>query len=123
PEDALPGPMAALDDALATLFGPARSRWGFALGQNMYTPINKRRRDPDPRDQPYAGYLYGEVSLDRRTETTLDRFSLQLGVVGPSSLARQSQDIVHALINDRQSRGWRYQLHDEPVFNLGYSRT
>lgn len=123
PEDQLPGPMAALDRALADLFGPARSRWGFALGQNMYTPINKRLRDPDPRDRPYAGLLYGEVSLDRRTETTLDRFALTIGVVGPTSVARQTQDIVHSLIGDRQARGWNYQIHDEPVFNLTYDRT
>ncbi|MDB5373438.1 MAG: hypothetical protein JWP04_2080 [Belnapia sp.] len=122
-EDSLPGPMASLDRALADIFGPARSRWGFALGQNMYTPINKRLRDPDPRDRPYAGLLYGEISLDRRTETTLDRFSLTLGVVGPTSLARQTQDIVHALIGDRQARGWGFQIHDEPVFNLAYDRT
>ena len=121
-EDSLPHPLAALDQALAELFGPARSRWGVALGQNMYTPVNKRRADPDPRDRPYAGYLYGEVSLDRRTQTTLDRFSLQLGVVGPSSLARPTQDVVHTLLGDRPARGWHYQIHDEPVFNLGYDR-
>ncbi|MDN3564373.1 lipid A deacylase LpxR family protein [Paeniroseomonas aquatica] len=122
-EESLPGPMAALDRALADLFGPARSRWGIALGQNMYTPINKRLREPDPRDRPYAGLLYGEVSLDRRTSTTLDRFSMTLGVVGPTSLARQTQDIVHAAIGDRQARGWGFQIHDEPVFNIGYERT
>ena len=121
-EESLPGPMAALDRALAELFGPARSRWGFALGQDMFTPVNKRLSVPDPRDRPYAGYLYGEVSLDRRTQTTLDRFSLQLGVVGPSSLARPTQDVVHAILGDRQARGWHYQLRDEPVFNLGYDR-
>jgi lipid A 3-O-deacylase len=122
-EDQLPGPMASLDRALAELFGPARSRWGFALGQNMYTPINKRLRDPDPRDRPYAGLLYADISLDRRTETTLDRFSFTFGVVGPTSFARQTQDIVHSLIGDRQARGWNHQIHDEPVFNLTYDRT
>ena len=122
-EEALPGPLAALDRGLAELFGPARSRWGVALGQNMYTPINKRLNNPDPEDRPYAGYLYAEFSLDRRTRTTLDRYSLQLGMVGPSSLARPTQDVVHELIGDRQARGWHYQIHDEPVFNLAWDRT
>jgi hypothetical protein len=121
-EDNLPGPMAALDEALAKLFGPARSRWGLGFGQSMFTPVDIRRRDPDPRDRPYAGYLYGEISLDRRTQTTLDRFSLQVGVVGPSSLARQAQEVVHTVLGDREARGWRYQLRDEPVFNLNYDR-
>jgi hypothetical protein len=122
-EDSLPGPMAALDNALAGLFGPARSRWGIGLGQNMFTPVDKRLNQPDPRDRPYAGYLYGEVSLDRRGWATLDRFSLQLGVVGEIALAEEAQDIVHALLGDRQAKGWSYQIRDEPVFNLAYDRT
>jgi hypothetical protein len=89
----------------------------------MYTPIDKRLSNPDPRDRPYAGYLYAELSLDRRTQTTLDRYSLQVGVVGPTALARQAQDVVHSILGDRQARGWHYQLHDEPVFNLGWDRT
>ena len=63
------------------------------------------------------------IPLDRRTRTTLDRYSLQLGMVGPSSLARPTQDVVHELIGDRQARGWHYQIHDEPVFNLAWDRT
>ena len=121
-EDNLPGPLESLDQALAGLFGPARSRWGLGFGQDMFTPVNKRLNNPDPRDRPYAGYLYGEINLDRRTWNTLDRFNLQVGVVGPSSLARPTQDVVHAILGDRQARGWHYQLHDEPVFNLHYDR-
>ena len=44
-------------------------------------------------------------------------------MVGPSSLARPTQDVVHELIGDRQARGWHYQVHDEPVFNLAWDRT
>jgi len=122
-EDNLPSIMAALDRGLAEIFGPARSRWGLGIGQNMYTPQDKLRTNPDPRDRPYAGYLYAELSLDRRTATTLDRFSLQAGVVGPSALGREAQDLVHSVLGDRQSRGWSRQLHDEPVFNLSFDRT
>ncbi|MBV1798379.1 lipid A deacylase LpxR family protein [Siccirubricoccus sp. G192] len=122
-EGSLPAPLAWVDRGLGGLLGPAQTRWGLALGQNMYTPVDKRLSNPDPRDRPYAGYLYGEISLDRRTETTLDRLSLQVGVVGPSSLARPTQDVVHNMLSDRQARGWHYQLQDEPVFNLGWDRT
>ena len=122
PEGALPAPFAVVDRALAGLLGPAQSAWGLSIGQNMYTPRDKARTNPDPRDRPYAGYLYGELTLDRRTTSTLDRVSLQLGMVGPSALAKESQDLVHSILGDRQARGWGRQLKDEPVFNLGWER-
>jgi lipid A 3-O-deacylase len=123
PEAALPGPVAALDEALANIFGAAQSRWGLAIGQNMYTPRDLRRSPPDPNDRPYAGYLYLEGSLDRRTSNTLDRFTVQLGVVGPSALGKEAQDFVHSIIGGRKAQGWHYQLQDEPTFNLGWQRT
>lgn len=122
PEGSLPGPVAALDRSLASIFGQANTRWGVALGQLIYTPEDKRRRIPDPTDHPYAGYSFLEFSLDRRTENTLDRFFGQIGVVGPSSLAKQTQDAVHVLINDARARGWHSQIKDEPALNLGYQR-
>ncbi len=122
PEAQLPGPVEALDAALGRLLGPAQSRWGLSLGQNIYTPRNTAAYVPDPHDRPYAGYLYLEGSLDRRTETTLDRFTVAGGIVGPGSLGRKTQDIVHDLIGDKRPHGWRYQLRDEPTFNLGWQR-
>lgn len=121
-EGNLPGFVAWLDNGLGALLGPANSRWGIGLGQNIYTPVDIRLREPDPRDRPYAGYLYANLTLDRRTWTTLDRFEFQAGVVGPSSLGRQSQDIVHQILGTRQARGWRYELHDEPVLNVNAER-
>ncbi|HYZ33449.1 MAG TPA: lipid A deacylase LpxR family protein, partial [Crenalkalicoccus sp.] len=121
-EDNLPSPVAWLDRSLAELFGPARSRWGIAIGQTFYTPRDKQLVIPDPQDRPYAGYLFGEFTLDRRTWTTLDRFSLQLGVVGPAAQAKETQDFVHHILGDRPARGWNFQLRNEPVFNLGWDR-
>jgi hypothetical protein len=122
-EESLPEPLAALDRGLARLFGSARSRWGIGIGQSMYTPVDKVRHNPDPRDRPYAGHLYAELSLDRRTHVTLDRYSLQIGVIGPVTLARLAQDVAHQIHGERPARGWSYQLHNEPVFNLAWDRT
>ncbi len=118
----LPEPLAWVDDGLAGLLGPANTRWRFDFGQNFFTPEDKRRRDPDPRDRPYAGILYGTIGLDRRTWDTLDRFELQLGVVGPASLARDTQVFVHRIIDDPRPQGWGRQLRNEPVFNLNAER-
>ncbi len=121
-EDALPAPMAWLDARLAALFGPARSRWGLAIGQSIFTPVDLDRRNPDPRDRPYAGYLYAQIGLERRTADRLDRVALQLGVVGPSALAEQAQTFAHSILDQRPSLGWAFQLRDEPVFNLHAER-
>lgn len=123
PEGRLPGPMAALDRALGSVFGPAQSRWNLAVGQQFYTASDIRNPFPSPQDRPYAGYLFAELGLDRRTASTLDRFSLQAGIVGPSSLARSLQVSVHDIIGDPKPRGWGFQLQDEPVANLGWERT
>lgn len=123
PEGTLPSPIAWLDARLEALFGPARSRWGLAIGQSIYTPVNKRAVVPDPQDRPYAGLLTLELGLDRRTADRLDRFALQFGTVGPAALAEESQDFVHHIINISQPRGWNAQIRNEPILNLYWDRT
>ncbi len=48
------------------------------LGQNMYTPEDFARVNPDPRDRPYAGWLYSGAGLMQDTLGTtgdgIDRF-------------------------------------------------
>jgi lipid A 3-O-deacylase len=121
-EGRLPEPLAWVDDGLAGLLGPANTRWSFSLGQNFFTPVDKRRRDPDPRDRPYAGLLYGTVGLDRRTWDTVDRFEVQFGVIGPASFGRDAQSFVHHIINDPVPQGWGKQIRNEPVVNLNAER-
>lgn len=121
-EGALPAPLAFVDNGLEFLLGPANTRWRLDLGQNFFTPVNKRLEDPNPRDRPYAGILYGTIGLDRRTWGTLDRFELQLGVVGAASGARDTQSVVHRIIGDPVPEGWGRQLRNEPVFNVNAER-
>jgi lipid A 3-O-deacylase len=121
-ENNLPGPLAIIDGGLASLFGAANTRWRLDFGQNFFTPLDKHLEDPDPRDRPYAGILYGTIGLDRRTWRTLDRFELQLGVIGPASGARDTQSFIHRLTNDPIPEGWGRQLHNEPVFNINAER-
>ena len=93
-------------------------RTDYALGQNIYTPSNLTLADPDPRDRPYAGFLYGALGLVDQTDTVLDQIQLQLGVVGPASLAEEAQKLVHRIIHDTIPQGWAYQLHNEPALVL-----
>lgn len=90
-------------------------RYGFAIGQNMYTPSDITRPNPDPTDRPYAGWLYGRLSVIAEAPRQVDRIDLDLGVVGPASLAEQTQKAVHKVVpGARKPQGWDYQLHDEP---------
>lgn len=88
-------------------------------GQNIYTPENTSLTIPDPRDRPYAGWLYGGGAFMQDTDQRqFDRLSVSLGTIGPSSGAGQLQSKVHLLIDDPQPQGWHAQLHDEPTLDI-----
>ena len=93
------------------------------LGQSIFTPKNLNIRPPDPRDRPYAGWLYLGASLLQDTNRqTLENLELDAGVVGPASLAKQVQDDFHQFIGVAQARGWSSQLQNEPGIMLSYER-
>ena len=115
---ALPAPLDWLDRSLGGALGPGTPQWGLSLGQTIFTPRDTRLREPDRRDRPYAGQLFAAIGLNRVAEGQLTSLELQLGILGPASLGRQVQDIAHDVLGDRRPRGWRRQLHDEPVLNL-----
>jgi hypothetical protein len=96
--------------------------FGLHLGHHIYTPDNIETPDLLPKDRPYAGWLYMGVSMERRNETQDDALELDVGVVGPSSLAEDIQTRWHTVINSPIPQGWDNQLHDEPGFALSYLR-
>lgn len=98
-------------------------RVSYALGQNMYTPRDIEIAAPQPDDHPWAGYTYASIGLINDAGRRLDNLELTLGIVGPSSLAAQTQEFVHKVINTRTPRGWDNQLHDEPIVNIAYERS
>ncbi len=97
-------------------------RYGFDIGQSMFTPRNISIDPPDPKDRPYAGWTYASVGLAADTGNRLDRLQLQLGIVGPASLADGTQDFVHDLIDSPDPQGWDHQLKNEPGIVLTYQR-
>lgn len=105
-------------------------RIGFALGQNIYTPENTAARTLIVNDRPYAGWLYGAVSLHAQTTRqlgeleleTLDSVELSLGIVGPHSYAADVQNTYHDIIGVSRSNGWDNQLDDEAALALLFER-
>ena len=116
--------------ALTPLFGDQAEsdpdiarRYNLSFGQNMYTPEDWRPFNPDPRDWPYAGWLYGGVGLLQDTHgEKFEELDLKLGVVGPGSLANRTQTKWHLLINVAPFNGWHAQLHNEPALDLYYAQ-
>lgn len=100
-----------------------QKNFGFALGQNIYTPQDISRVPPDPNDRPYAGWTYFEFSFISKNHTVMDSLSFQLGIVGPHSYAEDLQKVTHEWLNDEQPAGWDYQLKDEPGLNIVYERS
>ncbi|MCK5943681.1 MAG: lipid A deacylase LpxR family protein [Planctomycetes bacterium] len=107
---------------------PDAAQHEFAFGQDMFTPEDITTPTPDPQDRPYAGWLHlsyrnaaltlgGADRIDR-----LDTWELELGIVGPSSLADDAQIQVHEAFGAPRPRGWTNQLKDEPGILLGYER-
>ena len=94
------------------------------FGQSMYTPADPARSDLIADDRPYSGLLYVGLSwnhrrLDvQRQVETLDTRELTLGVIGPLSLARQMQDLVHHVKGVDRFQGWDNQLQNEPALQL-----
>lgn len=97
------------------------------FGQSMYTPADKSRTDLITNDRPYAGLLYLGLAWNRRRQPAgeqelLDTREITLGVIGPWSLAEQSQNLVHDLRGFDRFLGWNHQLHNEPAFQLAMDR-
>lgn len=95
---------------------------GFAIGQSIYTPGEIEVGDPDPNDRPYAGWSYLEFAFVSKTRSISDTLAIQAGVVGPRSLAEDTQSAVHKWIHSAHPNGWRHQLRDEVGVNLIYER-
>ncbi|NWH09255.1 MAG: lipid A deacylase LpxR family protein [Alphaproteobacteria bacterium] len=115
PDDPLPSWLDPVDRMGRPVYGDeARVRWGFAIGQSLYTPSDTSLTVPDPTDRPYAAWLYGALSLVAYSEgESIDTIELHMGVVGPSALGEEVQNGFHDLINDGEAQGWDYQLEDE----------
>jgi hypothetical protein len=97
-------------------------RHGYIVGQNMYTPKDITLAEPLPGDRPYAGWLYATIGLGVESTGQTDQFAFTVGVVGPASLAEQSQKAIHELIGSPEPKGWDTQLRNEPGIELAYQR-
>ena len=98
------------------------------FGQSMYTPEDNAQTELIPDDRPYAGLLYMGLSWNRRKHEPqtnlqmLDTREITLGIIGPWSLAEQTQNVVHDAVGSERFLGWQNQLKNEPAIQLAFDR-
>jgi lipid A 3-O-deacylase len=93
------------------------------LGQSIFTPEDHKRADPDPKDRPFAGWLYTGLQFIQNTDDKqLTSLEVLAGVVGPWALGRPVQNGVHHLLGQGLVRGWGHQLHNEPGVMMAWDR-
>ncbi|MDZ4185400.1 MAG: lipid A deacylase LpxR family protein [Desulfuromonadales bacterium] len=97
-------------------------RTGVAISQVTQTPENGKRSVLIKDDVPYVGVLTLQSSWYAFNDNEFRGFEITAGVVGPASLAEETQKTVHKLTGNNDPKGWDNQLETEPVFNLNYMR-
>ena len=107
-------------DMLPAFFPRGDLRASYSLGQMMFTPEDTKAFNPPLTQRPYAGYLYGALALTSARDGREDQLRILLGMIGPASLAQDSQDFVHQLRGFALPQGWHTQLRDEPGLVLSY---
>ena len=95
----------------------------YTLGHNLYTPKDITRVTQDPKDRPWAVFLYTSAGLVSITDNHIDELEATLGVIGPAALGKQVQSFVHEYISGSpEPRGWGNQLKNEPGLMLSWER-
>jgi lipid A 3-O-deacylase len=104
--------------------GLEKKIYELSVGQKIYNPISGYAPNPEAQDRPFTGYLYagGSLSWFKSNESAL-KVSAELGIVGPSSLAEDGQDLLHNAVGFYELAGWEYQIKDEAAINLSVQYT
>ncbi len=90
------------------------------LMQLMYAPKKTSLAVPEKSDYAYAGGLVAihTIHVSNPVKEVNSRLEWIAGVMGPPSLARQSQMLIHRMIGDPEPKGWDYQLPTDLLLNL-----
>lgn len=88
-------------------------RFGWHLGQTLFTPRDTTASDYLPDQRPYAAWLYGGFSIVNATPSHLDTWMLTVGTTGPDAHGEAAQNNVHEWINDEPANGWDNQIGNQ----------
>ncbi|KQQ31073.1 hypothetical protein ASF61_17785 [Duganella sp. Leaf126] len=120
---AAPGAAALAPDGLLSsvapllAVGPA-ALTSVSLNQIMVTPEDISRKNPDPMDAPYLGALWVRAAQVSVQGDVADMFSLNLGMIGPASGARQAQTFIHRITGSTRPEGWDSQVSNRLLYGI-----
>lgn len=92
------------------------NHYGVSLRQNIYTPIDPESNSINFNDRPFAGILildFFKISISQTKKLRLST-SVQIGAIGPASMASSFQHYLHEL----EPKGWDYQISNDFLINI-----
>ena len=101
-----------VSDAVLIGFNTPYKDYSLSFNQDMYTPENTDKITVDSTDRPYAGQLYFTYAkysnqFWRARKLVARAF---IGIQGPWAFAKESQNGVHGMIDNKEVMGWDNQL-------------
>ena len=98
-----------------------------AFGQNMYTPADISIHELIEDDRPYGGWTYLATAYHYKSDlsqkrSVMDTVELQMGMIGPASMAEKTQKFIHKLRSLQRPNGWDNQLSNEPGVVMAWER-
>jgi lipid A 3-O-deacylase len=99
-----------------------KKTYEISAGQKIFTPYWGQVPKKEDQDRPFAGYLYAGAaySVFYKKESVL-KTSIEVGTVGPNSLAQDAQEFLHKTVGFYTPAGWDYQIKNEIAVNLSGS--
>jgi lipid A 3-O-deacylase len=108
------------DRFLPTAGSNSVNAYGWGMMQLMYTPNIITDAAYQPNDYPWSGALIATHTL--YSYDPIEKYDLltelDLGVIGPAALDRQTQTLVHELIHYDRPRGWSHQFRNDLLANV-----
>lgn len=108
-----------LDNSLLIFKNDYLKKYSWGITQKIYTPDNVFEPNHFLFDWTYAGTLYATHavhSINAKKNTVLTS-EVWLGILGPASLAEQTQWEYHKLIRVRKPRGWESEIQTTMILN------
>jgi lipid A 3-O-deacylase len=114
----------ALSSMMLAPGADAAYRYNYFFGQSIFTPSNISSKRLNPRERPFAGWLFAGARFHRESDHLLDTISATVGVIGPLSAADAVQRWWHSLsfVRGIEPNGWVNQLKNEPGLVLSAHR-
>lgn len=102
--------------------GAAQRRYEYIpVAQVQFTPEKIDISTPDPRDRPYAAWLYTGLHLLQENDgRSLNNLEVLAGIIGPAAGGREVQDGYHRIVGFHQAQGWSHQIGNRAGLQFSY---